>query len=80
MYRRRKRNRRRTIVVGGVTYTWKYGDWVEIRRGRAVVLRRPITDILGITWDDLERGSRKGYGFPLTPARVAQLIKEIPQP
>lgn len=80
MYRKRKRNRRRTIVVNGTTYTWKYGDWVEIRRGRDVVLRKPITDILGITWDDLERGSRKGYGFPLTPARVAQLIKDITQP
>lgn len=80
MYRKRKRNRRRTIVVDGATYTWRYGDWVEIRRGRDVVLRKPITDILGITWDDLERGDRKGYGFPLTPARVAQLIKEIPQP
>ena len=77
MYRQRKRNRRRTIIVGGVAYTWKYGDWVEIRRGRDVVLRRPITEILGITWDDLERGSRKGYGFALKPSRVAELIKEI---
>lgn len=77
MYHRRKRPRRRTIVVDGITYTWKCGDWVEIRCGRAVILRRPITDILGITWDDLERGDRKGYGFPLTPSRVAELIKEV---
>ena len=76
-YRRRKHPRRRTIVVDGIAYTWKYGDWVEIRRGGDVVLRKPITDILGITWDDLERGSHKGYGFALTPARVAQLIKEL---
>jgi len=74
---RRKRHSKRTIVVDGVTYTWKYGDWVEIRRGRSVVLRRQITEILGITWDDLERGERKGYGFPLTPARVAELIREV---
>ena len=74
---RRKRHAKRTIVVDGVTYTWKYGNWVEIRRGRDVVLRRPITEVLGITWDDLERGERKGYGFPLTPARVAELIKEV---
>ena len=73
---RRKRHAKRTLVVDGVTYTWKYGDWVEIRRGRTVVLRRPITEILDITWDDLERGEHKGYGFPLTPARVAKLIKE----
>jgi hypothetical protein len=75
---KRKRHAKRTIVVDGVTYTWKYGDWVEIRRGRAVVFRRPITDILGITWEALERGERKGYGFPLTPKRVAALIKELP--
>ena len=74
---RKKRHAKRTIVVDGVAYTWKYGDWVEIRRGRQVVLRRPITQILGITWDDLERGERKGYGFPLTPARVAELIREV---
>ena len=74
---RKKRHAKRTIVVDGITYTWKYGDWVEIRRGRDVVLRRPITEILGITWDNLERAERKGYGYPLTPARVAELIKEI---
>ena len=45
----KKRHSRRTIVVDGVTYTWRYGDWVEIRRGREVILRRRITDILGIT-------------------------------
>jgi hypothetical protein len=74
---RKKRHAKRTIVVDGITYTWKYGNWVEIRRGRDVVLRRRITDILGITWDDLERGERKGYGFPLTPKRIELLIKEI---
>jgi hypothetical protein len=74
---RKKRHAKRTIVVDGVTYTWKYGDYVEIRRGRAVVMRRPITEILGITWDDLERAERKHYGFALTPARVAELIKEV---
>ena len=74
---RKKRHAKRTIVVDSVTYTWKYGNWVEIRRGRDVVLRRPITEILGITWDHLERAERKGYGYPLTPARVAELIKEI---
>lgn len=74
---RKKRRAKRTIVVDGVTYTWKYGNCVEIRRGRDVVLRRPITEILGITWDNLESAERKGYGYPLTPARVAQLIKEI---
>lgn len=79
MHHKRKRNRRRTIVVDGILYTWRYGDWVEIRRGRDVVFRKEITGILGITWDDLERGDRKGYGFPLTPARVAQLIKDILQ-
>lgn len=74
---RRKRHAKRTIVVDGVAYTWKYGDWVEIRRGRDVVLRRRITDILGITWEALERAERKHYGYPLTPARVAELIKEV---
>lgn len=72
-----KRRSKRTIVVDGVTYTWKYGDWVEIRCGRKLVLRRPITEILGITWDNLERADRKGYGYPLTPARIAELIKEV---
>lgn len=71
-----RKSRGRKIIVDGVTYTWKYGSWVEIRCGRALILRREITDILGITWDDLERGARKGYGFPLTPARIAALIKE----
>ena len=74
---RKRRHAKRTIVVDDVTYTWKYGNYVEIRRGRAVVLRKPITEILGITWDDLERGERKGYGFPLTPKHVAELIKEV---
>ena len=74
---RKRRHAKRTIVVDHVTYTWKYGNYVEIRRGRAVVLRKPITEILGITWNDLERGERKGYGFPLTPKRVAELIKEV---
>jgi hypothetical protein len=74
---RRKRHAKRTIVVNDVTYTWKYGNYVEIRRGRVVVLRRAITEILGITWDNLERAERKGYGFPLTPKRVAELIKEV---
>ena len=74
---RKKHHAKRTIVVDGVTYTWKYGNYVEIRRGRAVVLRRAVTDILGVTWDDLERGERKGYGFPLTPKRIAELIKEV---
>ena len=74
---RKPHHAKRIIVVDGVTYTWKYGNYVEIRRGRAVVLRKPITEILGITWDDLERGERKGYGFPLTPKRVAELIKEV---
>jgi hypothetical protein len=72
-----KRRSKRTIVVDGVTYTWKYGDWVEIRYGRKLVLRRPITEILGITWDNLERADRKGYGYPLTPARIAELIKAV---
>lgn len=64
------------IVVDGVEYTWRYGDRVEIRRGRAVVLRRPITEILGLTWEALERAKCKGYGYPLTPARIAELIRE----
>ena len=72
---RKKRHAKRTIVVDGVTYTWKYGNYVEIRRGRDVVLRRAVTEILGVTWDDLERGESKGYGFPRTPKRVAELIK-----
>ena len=71
-----KRHSKRTIVVDGVTYTWRYGNYVEIRRGRVVVLRRRITDVLGVTWDDLERADRKGYGYPLTPSRVAELIRE----
>ena len=74
---RKQHHAKRTIVVDDVTYTWKYGNYVEIRRGRAVILRKPVTEILGITWDDLERGERKGYGFPLTPKRVAELIKEV---
>lgn len=74
---RKKHRARRTIVVDGVTYTWKYGNWIEIRRGRDLVLRRCITDVLDVTWDDLERAERKGYGYPLTPARIAQLIKEL---
>jgi hypothetical protein len=71
-----KRHAKRTIVVDGVTYTWRYGDYVEIRRGRDVVLRRAVAEILGVTWDALERAERKGYGYPLTPARVADLIRE----
>lgn len=71
-----QRHSKRTIVVDGVTYTWRYGYWVEIRRGRDVVLRRRVTDILGITDDDLERAERKHYGYPLTPKRVAALIRE----
>jgi hypothetical protein len=71
-----KRRHKRTIVVNGTTYTWKYGDCIEIRQGRAIVLRRPVTEVLGITWEDLERARRKGYGYPLTPARVAALIRE----
>ena len=71
----RKRNKR-SIIVDGVVYTWKYGDLVEIRRDNSVVLRRPVTEILGITWDDLERARRKGHGYPLTPARIAELIRE----
>lgn len=74
---RKKRHAKRTIVVDGITYTWKYGDWVEIRRNGRTILRRPITEILGVTWDQLERGERKGYGFPLTPKRIEALIKEI---
>jgi len=72
-----KRRSRRTIVVDGVTYTWKYGNWIEIRRGRVLVFRRPITDVLNITWDALERADRKGYSYPLTPKRIAELIKEV---
>lgn len=71
----KKRHSKRTIVVDGVTYTWRYGDYVEIRRGRDV--RRAITDVLGVTWDMLERADRKGYGYPLTPARIAVLIREV---
>jgi hypothetical protein len=70
------RHARRLIVVDGIAYTWKYGDYIEIRCGRAVVLRRPITEVLGVSWDDLERAEHKGYGYPVTPARVAELIRE----
>lgn len=74
---RKKHHSKRTIVVDGVSYTWRYiNHWVEVRRDRDVVLRRPVTEILGVTWDDLERGERKGYGYPLTPVRVAELIRE----
>ncbi len=73
----KKRHSRRTIIVDGVEYTWRYGNYVEIRRGRDVVLRRPLTDILGVTWDALERAEHKGYGYPLTPGRVAELIREV---
>jgi hypothetical protein len=76
-YRIRKRPKKRTITVDGVVYTWKYARWVEIRRGREVVLRRSRTNILGITDEDLGRGMRKGNYYPLTPARVAALIKEV---
>ena len=77
MRRRKRHSSKRTIVVGGVTYTWRYvNHWVEVRRDRAVVLRRPVTEILSVSWDDLERGERKGYGYPLTPRRVAELIRE----
>ena len=72
---RRRRGVRR-IIVNEVAYTWKYGDWIEIRRGRSVVIRMPVTDVLGVTWDALERAETKGYGYPLTPARIAALIKD----
>ena len=74
---RNKRRHKRSIIVDGVPYTWKYGDCVEIRQGRSVILRRPVTEILGITWDELERSRRKGSGYPLTPMRVAALIREV---
>lgn len=74
---KRKRHSKRTIVVDGITYTWKYGDWIEIRRDRNLVLRRPVTDVLGVTWDMLERAERKHYGYALTPARIAELIREV---
>lgn len=73
----KKRHSKRTIVVDGVTYTWRYGNYVEVRRGREMVLRRCITDVLGVTWDMLESADRKGYGYPLTPARIAELIREV---
>jgi hypothetical protein len=74
---RKKHHSKRTIVVDDVTYTWRYvNHWVEVRHDRAVVFRKPVTEILGVTWDDLVRGERKGYGFPLTPRRVAELIRE----
>lgn len=72
---RQRRHSKRSIIVDGVTYTWRYGNWIEIRRGRDVVLRQRVTEILDVTWDDLERAKRKGYGFPLTPARIATLIR-----
>lgn len=72
-----KRHSKRTIVVDGVTYTWRYGNVIVIRCGREVVLRRCITDVLGVTWDMLERAERKHYGYPLTPARIAELIREV---
>jgi hypothetical protein len=75
--RKKSHNAKRPIVVDGVTYTWRYvNHWVEVRHDRAVVLRKPVTEVLSVTWDDLERGERKGYGFPLTPRRVAELIRE----
>jgi hypothetical protein len=70
------RHARRLIIVDGIAYTWKYGNYIEIRRGSDVVLRRAITDVLGVSWDDLERAQHKGYGYPVTPARVAELIRK----
>lgn len=77
MSRHNKRHAKRAIIVDGVEYTWKYGNTVEIRRGRAVVLRVPITDVLGVTWDMLERADRNGYGYPLTPAKIERLIRDV---
>ena len=55
-------------------------------RHHDVIIRSPVGEqytttraaMHGVSWDDIERGDRKGYGdrFAITPGMVKQYIKE----
>jgi hypothetical protein len=64
----------RKIVVGGIEYTWIYGQHhIVIRRDGAVVAKTTDTEVSGWTNDEIDRGTYKGY-FHLTPKHIADWI------
>jgi hypothetical protein len=68
-------SKHRKIVVGTQTYTWKFGrsGTLDVRCDGMSFLREPVTEVLGITWDDFERGQWRRY-LSVTPADVKRRI------
>ena len=70
------KRRYRKIVVDDIEYKWVFGRTAIVIRDAdgAVVAKPQVTDITGLSWDDIERGTYKGY-FHLTPKDVADWIR-----
>lgn len=66
----------RRIVVDGREWRWSLGKragHAEARCG-AVKIAAPITEVTGLSWDEVERGKWKRY-FSVTPQQVADWIR-----
>ena len=67
---------KRKIVVDHIEYEWVYGNHiVVIRRNGKVVAKPTLTEITGLSWNDIERGQWKGW-LSITPKNVATWIQK----
>jgi hypothetical protein len=72
---------KRRIVVDGVGYEYLIGrSNVRITSPDGTSRAASLDDVTGLSWDQIERGERKGY-FSVTPSVIAAFIRggEPPQ-
>ena len=65
----------RKISVGGADYEYKVGSsHVDIRPPEGKRLTPTLPEVMGLTWDEIERGKNKRY-FSVTPRHVKEYIE-----
>lgn len=65
----------RNISVGGTDYKYKVGrSHVDIRPPEGARMTPDLTEVTGLTWNEIERGTWKRY-FSVTPQQIREYIE-----
>lgn len=64
----------RRLVIAGETWLWKFGNHVDIRDPQGKGHRVTLADLLGVTWDEVERAEHKRY-LRVDPSSIVDHIQ-----
>lgn len=64
----------RKLVIGGQTWLWRFGNHVDIRSPDGTGHRVTLAELLGASWDEIERAEHKRY-LRVDPSAIVSHIQ-----